>query len=146
VSDLQIAMAAPPGTFFDLAAIHLITTATLERLGRLYPEGQFDVRRYRPNIVVDVDADAFVENDWTGSRVGVGSSVEIDVDLPTMRCVMTTLAQPGLPRDVGLLRTVARHNRVDIPGLGRWACAGAYGHVVTPGAVRVGDPITVGSS
>jgi MOSC domain-containing protein YiiM len=56
---------------------------------------------------------------------------------------MTTLAQPGLPRDIGLLQTVARHNRVDIPGLGQWACAGAYGRVLTPGPVQVGDPVTV---
>jgi uncharacterized protein YcbX len=141
VSDIRMAMAAPPGTFFDLAEVHLLTTATLVRLGRAYPEGRFDPRRYRPNVVVAVDTDAFVENDWTGGTVTLGD-VDVHIDLPTMRCVMTTLAQPGLPRDVGVLRTVAHQNRVDIPGLGRWACAGSYGTVRTPGSVRVGDPVT----
>jgi uncharacterized protein YcbX len=141
VSDIRMAMAAPPGTFFDLAEVHLLTTATLERLGRAYPEGRFDPRRYRPNVLVAVEADAFVENEWTGGTVTLGD-VDVHIDLPTMRCVMTTLAQPGLPRDVGVLRTVARQNRVDIPGLGRWACAGSYGTVRTPGSVRVGDSVT----
>jgi uncharacterized protein len=141
VSDIRMALAAPPGTFFDLAEIHLLTTATLARLARAYPEGQFDPRRYRPNALIAADADAFVENEWTGGTMTLGT-VEVRIDLPTMRCVMTTLAQPGLPRDVGVLRTVARQNRVDIPGLGRWACAGSYGTVRTPGTLRVGDPVT----
>jgi hypothetical protein len=29
----------PAGTFFDLAVVHLLTTATIERLRALYPEG-----------------------------------------------------------------------------------------------------------
>ena len=42
----------PPGTFFDLAVVHVLTTATLDRLRELYPQGRFEVRRFRPNIVV----------------------------------------------------------------------------------------------
>src|SRR6266567_9308229 len=40
------------GTFFDCAVVHLLTTATLDRLRELYPQGRFEVRRFRPNIVV----------------------------------------------------------------------------------------------
>ncbi len=29
----------PPGAFFDSAVIHLLTTATIDRLGELYPQG-----------------------------------------------------------------------------------------------------------
>jgi MOSC domain-containing protein len=32
----------PEGTFFDCAMIHLLTTATLERLRELYPQGRFE--------------------------------------------------------------------------------------------------------
>ena len=39
---------------------------------------------------------------------------------------MTTLAQPDLPRDNGVLQTIARHNRFDIPGLGPSSCVGVY--------------------
>src|SRR5688572_6447857 len=46
----------PEGTFFDVAMVHLLTTATLDRLRELYPQGRFEVRRFRPNIVVQLDA------------------------------------------------------------------------------------------
>jgi uncharacterized protein len=51
--DTITAFALPPGTFFDCATVHLLTTATLHRLRDVYPEGQFEVQRFRPNIVVD---------------------------------------------------------------------------------------------
>src|SRR3972149_6580850 len=39
-----------PNPFFDLAALHLLTTASLERLRELYPQGRFEPQRFRPNI------------------------------------------------------------------------------------------------
>lgn len=143
VSDIPMGLAAPKGTFFDLAVLHLITTATLEHLRGLYPEGRFDARRYRPNIVVATVDNGFVENFWPGRNLGIGMDVKAEVSIPTMRCVMTTLAQGDLPKDLELLRTVARHNRVEIPGFGTWACAGAYAGVIAPGSVDVGDPVTM---
>jgi uncharacterized protein len=144
VSDIAMGLAAPKGTFYDLAVLHLLTTATLEHLGSLYPEGRFDVRRYRPNVLIDTGERGFVENDWPGRTVGIGSDLEASVSLATMRCVMTTLAQPDLPKDRVLLQTIARHNRIEIPGLGHWACAGVYAGVAAPGSVRVGDPVSLG--
>jgi MOSC domain len=44
----------PQGTFFDVAMVHLLTTATLDRLRELYPQGRFEIRRFRPNIVVQL--------------------------------------------------------------------------------------------
>src|SRR5205807_500853 len=60
--------ALPEGTFFDCAVVHVLTTATLDRLGELYPRGHFEVRRFRPNIVVTPASGerAFVENGWVG--------------------------------------------------------------------------------
>lgn len=141
VSDITMAMAAPPGTFFDLSALHLLTTSTLAELTRIQPDGAFDVRRYRPNVLVDTAAPGFVENDWVHQRVELGASAAMHVALPTMRCIMTTLAQEDLPRDPSLLRTVARSNRLEIDGLGSWACAGVYGDAASPGTVRVGDEV-----
>ncbi len=40
----------PEGTFFDSAAVHLLTTATLDRLREFYPKGRFEIRRFRPNL------------------------------------------------------------------------------------------------
>ncbi len=141
VSDITMAMAAPPGTFFDLSVLHLLTTSTLAELAGRHPGGAFDVRRYRPNVLVDTDAPGFVENGWVGSRLRLGSGAAMDVALPTMRCIMTTLAQEELPRDVSLLRTVAACNRIEIGGIGTWACAGVYGDAGAPGTVRVGDAV-----
>jgi uncharacterized protein YcbX len=147
VSDIALGLAAPKGTFFDLAVLHLLTTGTLDRLGSLYPEGRFDVNRYRPNLLVDTgageEASSFVENDWPGRTLAMGTDLRATVSIPTMRCVMTTLAQRDLPKDAGVLRAVARHNRIEIPGLGHWACAGAYADVSAAGSVRVGDRVTL---
>src|SRR5207249_10632942 len=102
------------------------------------------VRRYRPNLLVDSDAGpGFVENEWVGRAVGLGDSARMQVTIPTMRCVMTTLAQEDLPRDRETLRTIATHNRVDITGWGPWACRGVYGDVAAPGTVRLGDAISL---
>jgi len=60
-----------------------------------------------------------------------------------MRCVMTTLAQGDLPADADTLRTIAGHNRVEIPELGTWACAGVYADVTTAGELAVGEAYEV---
>jgi uncharacterized protein len=39
----------PAGTFFDIAVVHLLTTATIDHLQGLYPPGRFEARRFRPN-------------------------------------------------------------------------------------------------
>ena len=144
ISQFPLGSMAPPGTFFDLSVLHLLTTATLARLQALAPTATFDVRRYRPNLLVDTDTEpGFVENDWVGRTLRVGASVQLSVTLPTMRCVMTTLAQEELPRDRETLRTIAAANRIDIEGWGTWACAGIYGDVTESGTARVGDAVVV---
>ena len=144
VSDIPAGMFAPPGSFFDLSVIHLLTTATLARLQELAPEATFDARRYRPNLLLDDAGDGFVENDWVGRTVTVGGDgAGVTVTLPTMRCVMTTLPQQDLPQDRLTLRTIAQSNRLEIMGFGTWACAGAYADVASPGRVRVGDGVVV---
>src|SRR5437867_2472318 len=67
VTDFEL----PAGTFFDIAVLHLLTTATIDRLRALYPEGRFEVRRFRPNIVVSTrpKEQGFVENEWIGHTV-----------------------------------------------------------------------------
>ena len=124
----------PEGTFFDAATVHLLTTATLDRLRELYPEGRFEARRFRPNIVVGLASGErdFVENAWVGRTVSIGDSVRIDVTAPCSRCVMTTLAQGDLPKDPSILRTVARHNKVNV---------GVYGSVRRGGRILRGDAV-----
>lgn len=135
-----IASFAAPGDFFDFAAIHLLTTNTVAELRRLEPDSVFDVRRFRPNIVVEVpDASGFVENDWSTIRAG---GIELNVLMPVPRCVMTTLAQSELPKDSGILRATARHNMIETGPLGEMPCAGVYASVASSGTIRVGDTVS----
>ena len=124
--------AMPTGTFFDLAVIHMLTTSTLDRLAKLYPEGRFEVRRFRPNILIEsagreVD---FVENAWIGRMLSIGDEVRLRVTGPCPRCVMTTLPQGDLPKDPGILRTAAQHNQVHV---------GVYASVARRGEIHRGD-------
>jgi uncharacterized protein YcbX len=143
MTDLGLALASPPGTFFDVSALHILTTATLAGLGALEPESRFAVERYRPNVVVETDGAPFAENEWAGRVMHLGAELTALGIIPTMRCIMTTLAQGDLPRDNGVLRTVSRNNRIEIPGLGTWSCVGAYAAVTAPGRVQVGDEVVV---
>ena len=139
VIDVTVSIASP-GDFFDAAAIHLITRNTLEEFARREPGSEFDVRRFRPNIVVDVaDTDGFVENDWKVMRSG---DVEMRTLLPVPRCVMTTLPQGDLPKDRNILRSAAVHNMVDTKVVGVMPCAGLYAMVAAGGELRVGDALT----
>jgi uncharacterized protein len=143
VTDERIGMAAPPGTFFDLAPMGVLTTATLDQLEELYPQGRFDVRRFRMNLIVDVDADGFVENDWIGHTLEVGDGVSLPVTIADPRCVMITLPQGDLAKDPGILRTAAQHNRLEIPGAGSYPCVGVYATVAAGGNVSRGDPVAL---
>jgi uncharacterized protein YcbX len=126
----------PPGAFFDGAAIHLLTTATLDGLRKAHPEGRFEVRRFRPNIVVEASSAEtdFPENAWIGRTVAIGEHVRISITGPCPRCVMTTLAQGDLPDDRGILRTAAKQNQAHV---------GVYAQVVQGGAIRRGDRVTL---
>lgn len=144
LSEIGLAGLAPAGTFFDLTTLHLLTTSTLAALAASDPEATFDVRRYRPNVLVESSGDGFVENDWPGATIRLGPSAAATGVIPTMRCIMTTLAQDGLAEDRRTLQAVARANRLEIPGFGRWACAGLYASITGEGRVQVGDSVQVG--
>ncbi len=131
----------PVGAFFDLFPVSVLTTSTLDRLRALAPESRFDVRRFRMNVIVRTDGDEFVENGWLGRTVRLGDDLELAVFLPDPRCVMTTLEQGDLPRDTEVLRTLTKHNRLDVAGGGRFPCAGVYAVVTSPGTVRRGDEV-----
>ena len=132
VTDFEL----PEGTFFDLSVVHLLTTSTLDRLRKLYPEGRFEARRFRPNIVVSTPGQGFVENDWVGHTVAIGDEVRLQISGTCGRCVMTTLAQGDLPKDPGILRTAAQKNNANV---------GVYADVIAGGTIRRGDRVALAS-
>lgn len=124
--------AMPPQTFFDISVIHLLTTSTINRLRELYPEGRFEIRRFRPNIVVELASGEkdFIENLWIGKKLAIGEDIILRINGPCTRCVMITLPQGDLPKDLGILHTVARYNQVNV---------GVYASVLRGGKVHRGD-------
>ena len=132
--DIVRAFGLPLGTFFDDGIVHLLTTSTLGRLRALYPQGRFEVRRFRPNVVIETGDDdgGFIEDAWIGRVLAIGNEVRLSITAPCFRCVMTTLPQGDLPQDLGILRTAAQHNRAKV---------GVYASVLQGGRVRRGDAV-----
>lgn len=122
---------APAGSLVDLAPVHLVTTATLAGAAATHPELDWDVRRFRPNLLVEADVEPFGEDAWSGRRVRVGEAV-LEVRMPTVRCAMPLRAQPGLERQPGLFAALDALHANHL---------GVYADVVEPGRVAVGDPV-----
>ena len=120
----------PPGTFADVAGLHLLSTTSLERLRTAGLDG--DVRRFRPSLLLAPEerADELDERAWVGGDLEVGGS-RLSVTMPTIRCVVPGHAQAGgLAEDRGVTRHVARE-------CGRFL--GVYAEVACVGEVAVGD-------
>jgi uncharacterized protein YcbX len=127
--------ATPPGSFVDLAAVHLLTTASLAAVREASPDGQWEVHPFRPTALVDTaSASGFVEDEWIGAQVHLGDAV-VDVFMATPRCAMPGRAQPshGLVRDLSVVRTVRDHHDNNL---------GVYAAVSVPGPVAVGDAVS----
>jgi uncharacterized protein YcbX len=123
---------SPLGTYFDAFPLHVLTTASLAALGGATPE-RFDRRRFRPNVLVETDAGlrGLVEAAWGSRTLRIGEAVAA-LQVPTARCSMVTQPQPGLAKDPQVLRTIVRDAEQNL---------GIYATVVSPGPVRIGDPV-----
>ena len=123
----------PPERFVDALSLLLLTTASLRAGAALHPAGQWDVRRFRPNVLLDVSGDGWVEDGWCGHIVRIGG-VEVAPQQPCVRCTMTTRPQPGLPRDLDVYRTLARHHGGN---LGVWTTVNLGGTIAEGDVVHV---------
>lgn len=124
---------SPPGTYFDAFELHLLTTASLEELARLAPASRIDVRRFRPNLLVEPTGGrhGFPEIDWCKREIRIGAA-RLRVIMPVMRCAMTTWAQGDLPKDPSIMRPIVRHMQQNL-GIGL--------SVIESGSIRIGDPV-----
>jgi uncharacterized protein YcbX len=127
---------SPRGTYFDAFPIHVLTTASLEMMARLNPTSNWDLRRFRPNFLIETrpDIKGLVEAEWDGRKLHVGG-VELKCEIPTVRCGMTMQAQAGLEKDPSILRSIVRDADQNL---------GIYASVIGPGEVRVGDSVELG--
>jgi len=116
----------PTGRFVDAAPLLVLTTASLRTAAALYPEGDWSVRRFRPNLLIDVEDDGWIEDGWcAGTTLKIGA-VELRPEQPCIRCTMVTRPQPGIAADPGIFRTLARHHRGEF---GAWTAVGTAGVV-----------------
>ena len=142
-AELGVKSPVPVGSFFDVFPLSVLTTSTLAQLSELRPQSRFEQRRFRMNVIVNTERPGFIENDWVDHELALGDGVRIKVGLRDSRCVMTTLAQGDLPQDTDVLRTLVRHNKVQVGDLGQFPCAGVYAVVAAPGTVRTGDRVAL---
>lgn len=122
--------ATPIGIFADAYAVHLLTTSSLRTMSTY--GGDFDVRRFRPNILVDTPLDGLVEQQWMGGTLRAGD-VGVRVEIPAIRCSVPMREQPGVPADPAVSRTVSQHGE---------RCLGVYADIVEVGTIHVGDSVT----
>jgi len=142
---------SPPGTYFDFFDLHLVSTRSLERLAKLAPDSRIEARRFRPNLVVELESPrageasgigaspasaGWPELEWVGQVLAIGDA-RLELTMPMMRCGMTTHAQQGLPKDPKIMRTLVRECGMNL---------GAGVTVVRAGRVRVGNEIRIAAA
>jgi len=134
--DVLAEFESPPGTYFDAFPIHLVTDRSIQTLATRAPGSEFDVRRFRPNLVVAVDPGVegdFPEQEWTGRTLRVGD-VELEITAPCPRCVMVTRGGADLSEEPEVLRTIVREADQNI---------GVYATVRNAGTFDVGAPVAL---
>jgi hypothetical protein len=126
----------PYGSFVDSNPVHLLSTASLRAMAAERPDLRWDVLRFRPNVLIEAPGEELVDTAWVGRRIRLGQ-VELEVQQPCSRCVMTTRAQPGgIPRELDILRHVNGNHSSNL---------GVLARVARGGRVDVGQTVTVGS-
>jgi len=124
-----------PGTFFLVSPIHIITSASMEWLKTLLPEADWDIRRFRPNLVIETDSQfiGLVEQGWIGKRLRIGG-LDIECTGTAIRCGAVTRQQPGIAEDKTMLRTVVKEADQNL---------GVYGRAEAENSITVGDSVYI---
>jgi uncharacterized protein YcbX len=112
----------------------LLVTVEASRAGLEAELGRpVDLRRFRPNLHLRLDAPAFAEEDWTGRRIRVGDA-ELELLQPCERCAIPTRDPDTREKWPELLRHLARaHDTL----------FGINARALRPATVRVGDAVAV---
>jgi uncharacterized protein YcbX len=125
------------GSFLEIGTVYLLTSGSVDHLHALRGRDAIvDRLRFRPNVYIESTGSwtGFVEDSWIGSNLAIGDEVECRDFERTLWCVTSTLAQKGIPRDLGILRTLAQHHE---------GCLGVYATVSAPGHVQVKDEVAL---
>ena len=99
----------------------------------VHSSGAWDVRRFRPNVLIEVDGEGWLEDAWAERQLRAGST-QLVPRRRCIRCTMVTRAQPGLERDVDIYKTLHRTHGGE---------AGMWTQVVQAGVLSEGDSVQV---
>jgi uncharacterized protein len=124
----------PKARFVDAYPVLVISTAGLRFGAAAYAAGAWDVRRFRPNILIELEGEGWLEDAWAGRGMRVGTA-RLVPRRRCIRCTMVNRAQPGLDRDVDIYKTL---NRIHGGEAGMWT------EVALPGSVSEGDVAEIG--
>ena len=126
---------SPPGTYFDAFPLMLMSKQSLETMKKNNPGSEFDIRRFRPNLLIDClgDDHPFPEQQWVGKQVFIGEVV-LDIAYTCPRCSMVTQPLEELPQDAGIMRALVEQAEGNL---------GVYARVIQSGTVNVGDSVSV---
>ena len=122
---------SPPGTYFDAFPLLLMSRSALHSLQTHRAQSQFDLRRFRPNILVDGADGGFPEDLWAGKTARIGEAT-LKFEMACPRCVMTTHGFDNLTRDPGIMRAIVNANAGNL---------GIYATVIEPGCISTGDTL-----
>lgn len=131
---LLSAFATPPGSYFDVYPLHLLTTSSLAALRAAAPDVSFDPQRFRPNVLLHTDGEGFLEHGWVASTLSLGSA-RARVECVTPRCSMPARPQLDLPADARVMKVIARETERTL---------GVYASIPRGGRIRVGQTVTLG--
>ena len=108
-------------TFHDgRSTISFVSTGTL---------GEWDARRFRQNLTLDGAGE-----DGLDGMITIGTTT-LSIRKPIERCVMVTRPQPGIGRDLGVLKTIIRERENRL---------GVGATVASSGRISVGDDVLPG--
>jgi uncharacterized protein YcbX len=126
---------SPPGTFFDAYPVLLMTQQGLAHLQAQSKDSRFDVRRFRPNLLIEGTSGGspVPEFDWCGKQLRIGAA-RLTIAMECPRCVMTTVGFDDLPKDPQIMRTLVKAAGGNL---------GVYATIQTAGTVAVGDAVVL---
>lgn len=141
VADPALAAGLGPGVrpikqnrgVFDAMPISLISVESVAAIGAIVGRA-IDPRRFRPNLLVDTGGgEPFAEDEWVGSTLRIGAAA-VRLDKRDQRCAVVNVDPDSAGRDPAVLRSI---------GAERGGYLGVYGSMVDPGAIGVGDPVSI---
>ena len=125
---------SPPGHYFDVFPLHLITQGALDYMQNRTNNNNFILERFRPNIVVENNNSEIIEEfSWIDNYVQIASA-KIKIEAKTVRCSVPTRQQINIPENKEVIKSIANMNDRFL---------GVYASVSTTGIIKTADAFKV---